>query len=86
MQGIVGEAETYLSEGEAYLGEHKDTPIGFDKVFPGRTYFMYQNKGIMDVVKLLWNKNNKPVAISIAVFSVIIPAIKLISTLIILLL
>lgn len=86
LQGIVGEAETYLSEGEAYLGEHKDTPIGFDKVFPGRTYFMYQNKGIMDVVKLLWNKNNKPVAISIAVFSVIIPAIKLISTLIILLL
>jgi len=80
LQTMVGDAEDYLTEGEAYMKEHKDSPIGFDKVFPGRTYFYYQNKGLMDVISLLWEKN-KPVAVAIGLFSVVIPFTKLFITL-----
>ncbi|NRA10618.1 MAG: paraquat-inducible protein A [Crocinitomicaceae bacterium] len=85
LQEIVGGAGEYLTEGEAYLNEHSDKPIGFDKVFPGRTYFYYQNKGIMDVITLLWKHDNKPVAAAIGTFSIVVPAIKLIATLLMLL-
>lgn len=84
LQELVSEAEDHLSESQHYLNEHKDSPIGFDKVFPGKTYFYYQNKGIMDVISLLWEHNNKPVSIAIGTFSIIIPAVKLLFTLIML--
>lgn len=83
LQSMIGGAEEYLTEGENYLTEHKDTPVGFDKVFPGRTYFYYQNKGLMDVISLLWERN-KPVAVAIGMFSVVIPFGKLFITLIML--
>ncbi|MFT6246411.1 MAG: hypothetical protein ACJA0U_002699 [Salibacteraceae bacterium] len=85
VQTVTGGAQEYLAEGEAFLEEHRDNPIGFDKVFPGRTYFYYQNKGIMDVITLLWKHGNKPVAVAIGTFSVVVPAIKLIATLLMLL-
>lgn len=75
-----------VSDGQNFLKDNADEDIGFDKVFPGYTYFYYQNKGIMDVIKLLWEAGNKPVAIAIGTFSVIIPVIKLIMTLFILIL
>lgn len=85
VQVITGSAKEYLTEGETFLNEHRDQSIGFDKVFPGRTYFYYQNKGIMDVITLLWKHDNKPVAVAIGTFSVVVPAVKLIATLLMLL-
>lgn len=67
------------------LDGYKEEEFGKDQVFVGKTYFYYQNKGIMDVIKLLWNNNNKPVAAAIGTFSVIVPLIKLLFSLIILL-
>lgn len=69
----------------AFMEEHAESEFGKDQVFKGRTYFYYQNKGIMDVIKLLWNNNNKPVAAAIGTFSVIVPLIKLLFSIIILL-
>ncbi len=67
-----------------FMLENANEPFGTDVVFKGRTYFYYQNKGIMDVIKLLWI-DNKPVAIAIGTFSVIVPLTKLIFSLFILL-
>jgi len=83
LQNIVGGYKQIFIDGSEYLIANKDAHIGVDKVFPGRTYYYYQNKGIMEVITLLWKTDNKPVAISIGLFSVIIPLLKLISTLII---
>ncbi len=83
-----GAAETVGSlaaEAADLLEEYEDEEFGKDQVFKGKTYFYYQNKGIMDVIKLLWNSGSKPVALAIGTFSVIIPLVKLIFSLIILL-
>lgn len=69
----------------AFMEKHADSEFGKDQVFKGKTYFYYQNKGIMDVIKLLWSNNNKPVALAIGTFSVLVPLIKLLFSLIILL-
>ncbi|PWL23475.1 MAG: hypothetical protein DCO96_16120 [Fluviicola sp. XM-24bin1] len=84
-QEVVGGWGQLVIDGKDYLVENQDSQVGIDKVFPGKTYFYYQNKGIMEVITMLWKTDNKPVAISIGLFSVIIPLLKLISTLIILL-
>ncbi len=76
--GIAGDGADLLEE---YQGEE----FGKDQVFKGRTYFYYQNKGIMDVIMLLWNNNNKPVAAAIGTFSVVVPLIKLLFSIIIML-
>lgn len=68
-----------------FMREHADEEYGKDQVFKGKTYFYYQNKGIMDVITLLWENNNKPVALAIGTFSVIVPLIKLLFSIIILL-
>ncbi|MBL4861804.1 MAG: paraquat-inducible protein A, partial [Crocinitomicaceae bacterium] len=78
-------AKDLIGEGQAFLSENANSKIGFDKVFPGRTYFYYQNKGIMDLISLLYHNGNKPVALAIATFSIVIPFIKLLFTLLILL-
>ena len=79
-------AKALVGEGQAYLLDNSNEKFGKDQVFTGRTYFYYQNKSITDVISLLWHNNNKPVALAIGAFSVIIPAIKLLFTLLILLL
>lgn len=84
-QEVVGGWGKLVIDGKEYLVKHRDSHVGIDKVFPGRSYFYYQNKGIMEVITMLWKTNNKPVAIAIGLFSVIIPILKLLSTLIILL-
>ncbi len=84
-QEVIGGWGQLVIDGKEYLVENQDSHVGIDKVFPGKTYFYYQNKGIMEVITMLWKTDNKPVAISIGLFSVIIPLLKLISTLIILL-
>ena len=80
------EAKSIMGEGHHFLLENADIEVGIDKVMQGRTYFYYQNKGIMDVVSLLWNNNNKLVAGAIGTFSILVPFIKLLSTILILIL
>lgn len=85
LQGIVSGYQEIIIQGEQYLVDNRDQKVGIDKVFPGRTYFYYQNKGIMEVIHLLWTTDNKPVAIAIGLFSVLVPCIKLFFSLFILL-
>ncbi|TNE56165.1 MAG: hypothetical protein EP338_00945 [Bacteroidetes bacterium] len=63
--------------GSDYLDKQGDKEFGKDQVFPGKTYFYYQNKGILDVVSLLWNQGSKTIACAISLFSLIIPFFKL---------
>ena len=85
IEDFVGGYQELFIEGKRYLVENRDGHVGVDKVFPGKTYFYYQNKGIMEVIHLLWTTDNKAVAASIGTFSVIVPAIKLLCSLFILL-
>lgn len=84
-ESLASAAGSGVDEITDYMKENADEPFGTEVVFKGRTYFYYQNKGIMDVISLLWNNNNKPVAMAIGTFSVIVPLIKLLFTLFILL-
>jgi len=84
-QGATESIGTLAADAADLLEGYEDEEFGKDQVFWGKTYFYYQNKGIMDVITLLWNNGNKPVALAIGTFSVIIPLIKLIFSLIILL-
>ena len=68
-----GVLDTLKSVAEIYA----DTTYGIDKVFPGRTYFYYQNKGVFDIIDILVKSKNYVVAICIGLFSFIIPCIKL---------
>ncbi len=79
-------AKELVGESQSYLRDNASEDFGFDKVFPGYTYFYYQNKGIFDVISLLWESGNKPVAAAIGTFSVIVPCVKLFFTLFILIL
>ncbi|MFK7785973.1 MAG: paraquat-inducible protein A [Crocinitomicaceae bacterium] len=85
LSGVAEVAEPVMDEVVAFMEKHADEEYGKDQVFKGRTYFYYQNKGIMDVIMLLWNNNNKPVAGAIGTFSVVVPLIKLLFSIIILL-
>lgn len=57
---------------------------GIDKVFPGRTYFYYQNKGVFDIISTLWESKNYIVALCLSLFSFLIPCVKLLSSVILL--
>jgi paraquat-inducible protein A len=77
-------SKTAITEIVTFMNDNADKEFGKDQVFRGKTFFYYQNKGIMDVISLLWNNNNKPVAMAIGTFSVVVPLIKLLFSLIIL--
>ncbi len=83
--GAAESATTMAENAATFLEDHSEDKFGKDVVFRGKTFFYYQNKGIMDVITLLWENNNKPVAAAIGTFSVIIPLIKLLFSIIILL-
>ena len=65
--------DTLKSVADSYA----DTTYGIDKVFPGRTYFYYQNKGVFDIMNILFKSKNYIVGVCIGLFSFIIPCIKL---------
>jgi hypothetical protein len=48
-----------------------------DKVFEGRMYYYYQSKSVIDLIDVLFESKNYVVAVSIFVFSVLVPFIKL---------
>lgn len=65
--------DTLKSVADSYA----DTTYGIDKVFPGRTYFYYQNKGVFDIMNILFKSKNYIVGFCIGLFSFIIPCFKL---------
>ena len=65
--------DTLKSVADSYA----DTTYGIDKVFPGRTYFYYQNKGVFDIMNILFKSKNYIVGVCIGLFSFIIPCFKL---------
>lgn len=52
-----------------------------DQEFPGRTYYLYQNKSIIELISLLYNGGNYLVSISLLIFSILFPIIKLLASL-----
>ncbi len=54
--------------------------LGTSKHFPGDIYFYYQSKSVLEIIELLLEQRNYVVGLSILAFSVLIPAIKLISS------
>jgi len=77
-----------------FMDELKDIPfIGeyvqeqhhydLDQTFEGRMYYLYQNKSILDLIKLLYTGGNFIVAILLIFFSIVFPLVKLFSSMII---
>ncbi|MBN4071226.1 paraquat-inducible protein A [Crocinitomix catalasitica] len=50
----------------------------------GRVYFLYQNKSILQLIKMLYTGGNIPVALIILLFSIVFPLIKLITSFVLL--
>ena len=72
--------DSLISTSDYYASE----TYGIDKVFPGRTYFYYQNKGVFDIISILWESNNYIVALCLSLFSFLIPCVKLLSSVVLL--
>lgn len=75
---------------EEYLGiGWSDFDVGefnfFDKdmVFDGRTYYFHQSKSIMELIEILFKDKNYVVAWAILSFSIILPLLKILITLLI---
>lgn len=58
-----------------------DEPLLWQKVYPGKMYFFYENKNVLDVFKTLVDTKNYPIAVLIALFTFVIPMMKLSFTL-----
>ena len=73
----------WLQGGVDYvLGEEDDNEMVVD--VQGRVYFFYQNKSVLQLIKLLYTGGNIPVALIILLFSIIFPAVKLITSFVLL--
>lgn len=55
------------------------------KTFPGEMFFYYKSKSVIELIALLFESGNIVVAISILIFSVVIPLLKLVASLVLLL-
>jgi hypothetical protein len=62
------------------LGNHH---YNLDQTFEGRMYYFYQNKSVLELIKLLYTGGNFLVAICVIFFSIVFPITKLISSMII---
>ena len=56
---------------------------GLSDTIEGRIYFFYQNHNVLELIKLLYTGGNMFVAILLLIFSVVFPAIKLITSVIV---
>jgi len=81
ISSLIGE-ETTASLVDQLLGHADSFLKDRSQVFEGRMYFYYQSKSIYDIVSLLWRQHNYFVAVAIAMFSVLIPLLKIIVSLI----
>jgi hypothetical protein len=71
---------------EAYSKDLKITAnlISIDKTFEGRTYFLYQNKSVFQLIKLLFSGGNILVGLCLVLFSIVFPLVKLTASLLVL--
>lgn len=58
--------------------------VEFTKVFQGEMFFYYQSKSVLELISLLFNSKNHVVAIAILVFTVAVPVVKLLASIILL--
>ncbi len=56
----------------------------YEQVFEGRVYYLYQNKSVVELIKLLYLGGNFVVAILVVIMTLIFPIFKFISSIIIL--
>lgn len=66
--------------GDLGLGNYA---YNLDQTFEGRTYYLYQNKSILQLIVLLYTGGNFLVAIALLVFSIIFPITKLLISIVV---
>ena len=71
-----------------YLAGVPDLKLGrfkydYNQVFEGRTYYFYQNKSVLELIKLLYTGGNFLVALCLLLASIIFPVTKLLTSLIV---
>lgn len=66
--------------GDLGLGNHH---YDLDQTFEGRMYYLYQNKSVLQLIKLLYTGGNFLVAICVILFSIVFPLTKLLCSMII---
>lgn len=64
------------------LGEFK---YDYEQVIEGRTYYLYQNKSVLELIKLLYTGGNFLVAIIVVLVTILFPVYKFILSLLVLL-
>jgi len=74
--------QTPFIEVEAYSIDFKLGSGLFSKTFEGRTYFLYQNKSVFELIKLLFTGGNLLVGLCVVLFSIVFPLFKLFVSLI----
>jgi len=76
--------QTPFLEVEAYNIDLKLTSDIFDglsKTFDGRTYYLYQNKSVFQLITLLFEGGNILVGLCLVLFSIVFPLVKLFASL-----
>lgn len=66
-----------------YVDESGQFHYDLDQTFKGRMYYFYQNKSVLELIKLLYTSGNFLVAICVILFSIVFPLAKLFSSMII---
>jgi len=74
--------QTPFIEVEAYSIDFKLGSGLLSKTFEGRTYFLYQNKSVFELIKLLFAGGNLLVGLCVVLFSIVFPLFKLFASLI----
>ena len=65
---------------EDLLPEFEGEQYKWRKVYPDKMYFFYENKGLFDVLRVLWGTGNYPIALIVGVFSFLVPCVKLMAS------
>lgn len=71
---VGGSIEAYVDE---WIPGLEGQVYKWHKVYPDKMYFFYENKGLFDILSVLWQTNNAPIAIIVGLFSFLVPALKL---------
>ncbi len=69
--------QTPFLEVEAYSVDLEIGNSFLSKTFDGRTYYLYQNKSVFELIKLLFNGGNLLVGLCVVLFSIVFPLFKL---------
>jgi len=73
--------QTPFLEVEAFSKDLEVNAI-LTKTFEGRTYYLYQNKSVFELIKLLFSGGNLLVGLCVVLFSIVFPLFKLFASLV----